>query len=125
MNQSGALTKSVSAFTASKSQTPTYQRYAHFMKAATAVSSTSQFIRPPHMQDPQYVAARAAKPDTAMKSISLNDLEEGVKLTILSDIERDHFAVANHQKRTTRMLLQIKLLLKTSENLITSCLITL
>ena len=36
-----------------------------------------------------YLAHHATKPDINSKSIALNDLEEPIKLTILSDIERD------------------------------------
>ena len=41
------------------------------------------------MQDPQYLEKHESKPDIDDKTIDLNDLEEGVKLSILSDIERD------------------------------------
>ena len=47
------------------------------------------FVKPPHMQDPQYLAQHSSKPATDHKFIGLNDIEEGVKLTILADIERD------------------------------------
>ena len=41
------------------------------------------------MQDPTYLAMHANQPDTDNKAIALNDLEDGVRLTIISDIEQD------------------------------------
>ena len=41
------------------------------------------------MQDPQYLANHASKPYIDHKFVSLNDLEEPIKLTILADIEHD------------------------------------
>ena len=90
MNQAGAFTKSATAFTSSKPQSTstTYQGYARVSKL-TSPQSSSFFVKPPHMQDPDYFKHHATKPATDNKTIALNDLEDGVKLTILSDIERD------------------------------------
>ena len=41
------------------------------------------------MQSPSYFAAHDQKPDIESKVIDVNNLEEGAKLSILSDIERD------------------------------------
>ena len=41
------------------------------------------------MRSPSYSANHAAKPDIETKQITLNDLEEGIKLSILADVERD------------------------------------
>ena len=89
LSRSGSFTKSASAFASTKSQSPTYNGYVRFAKAATPISSPSQVILPPHMLSLSYAAMHATKPDIDEKIIALNDLEEGVKLTILSDIERD------------------------------------
>ena len=82
-NLAGSLTKSASVFASAKSQSPTYQGYSRFMKVATP-QHVDPFQKPPHMQNPEYLIAHAAKADINDKSIALNDLEEGVKLTILS-----------------------------------------
>ena len=94
MNQlhlSGSFTKSASVFTSSpsKPQSPALNGYAHFAKLSTPVSDPSQVVLPPHIRSPSFVTAHATKPDTETKQIALNDLEEGIKLTILTDIERD------------------------------------
>ena len=88
MKQFGSLTNSASVFSSTKPQSPTYQGYAHFSKLASP-SLSSEFVKPPHMCSPEYLAVHAFKPDTDSKTIALNNLEEGVKLSILSDIERD------------------------------------
>ena len=88
-NQSGSSLKSASAFTSTKPSSPTYNGYARFQKISTPTSIASEVVLPPHMRSPSYVAAHASKPDTDTKQIALNDLEEGVKLTLLADIERD------------------------------------
>ena len=73
-----------------KPSSPTFNGYARFSKfQVPQLSKSSSFVKPPHMQDPQYLAHHASKPDVAEKSIALNDLEEPIKLTILSDVERD------------------------------------
>ena len=41
------------------------------------------------MRSPSYSVNHAAKPDIETKQITLNDLEEGIKLSILADVERD------------------------------------
>ena len=87
LHQSGSFTNSASA--PPKPSSPTFNGYARFAKLNIPQLSDSTFIKPPHMQDPSYVAAHAAKPQIASKFISLNDLEEPIKLTVLSDIERD------------------------------------
>ena len=109
MNQAGALTKSTSVFSsttvgpviqypngvqarfvrhASPNQSPMLNGYSHFSKIQVPQFSSS-FIKPPHMQDPAYLAHHATKPATENKFIAMNDLEEGVKLAVLSDVERD------------------------------------
>ena len=85
MNQAGAFTKSPSK---SRSPSPTYNGYACFTKVAVPVIS-SEFIKPPHMNDPDYFKHHATKPAIDHKFVALNDLEEPIKYTILSDIERD------------------------------------
>ena len=85
MNQAGAFTKSSSSSTPTS---PTLNGYARFGKLSSSQFSSS-FVKPPHMQDPSYLVHHASKPATAEKVIALNDLEEGIKLTVLSDIERD------------------------------------
>ena len=95
MNQSGALIKSATAFNSTKKQSPTYQGYARFAKVAMPQVSCA-FVKPPHMQSPEYLAAHAAKPDTDSKVIALNDCKEGVKLCVLSDIERDERLPRKH-----------------------------
>ena len=87
-NHSGTFNKSPSALT--KPSSPTYQGYAHFSKFnIPELSKSSTFIKPPHMQDPSYVSAHAAKPYIDNKFIALNDLEDGIKLSVLADVERD------------------------------------
>ena len=99
LNQSGSFTKSASAFSPTKPSPPTYNGYAHFAKFnIPQLSDSSSFIRPPHMQDPQYLKHHATKPATDIKVITINDLEEGVKLSILSDIERDQRLIAVKEK---------------------------
>ena len=85
LNRSESINKSASA----KPSSPTFNGYGHFAKLNSPVSSFSEFIKPQHMQDPDYLVHHASKPATAEKIIDVNDLEEGVKLTVLSDIERD------------------------------------
>ena len=87
MNQVGSFTKSASALVLPSSST--LNGYAHFTKISAPISDPSTIVLPPHMQSPSYAAAHASKPDIDSKVIDVNDLEEGVKLTILSDIERD------------------------------------
>ena len=92
MNQAGVFTKSASAFASkpqSVAQSPTYQGYACFAKAPTPVSIPSQVPIPDHMRSPSYAATHAAKSAINDKHIDINDLEEGVKLAILADTERD------------------------------------
>jgi hypothetical protein len=89
LNRSGSFTKSASAFNPTKPSSPTFNGYAHFAKFNIPQLSDSSFIKPPHMDDPSYLKHHATKPDVADKVITINDLEEGVKLSILSDIERD------------------------------------
>ena len=87
VNHSGAFSKSPSV---SATSSPTYNGYAHFAKFnIPELSKSSTFIKPPHMQDPSYVSAHDAKPSIDHKVVALNDLEEPIKMTILSDIERD------------------------------------
>ena len=50
------------------------------------------------MQSPEYLLHHASKPATSNKFIALNDLEEGVKFSILSDIERDQRLQAIKEK---------------------------
>ena len=89
MNQLNRTGSSASSSTRSPSS-PTYNGYAHFTKfKIPKLSSPAKFVKPYHMQDPEYLAHHANKPHTDNKAIALNDLEEPVKLTILSDIERD------------------------------------
>ena len=82
MNQFGFFTKSASA-----PASPTLNGYAHLTKLVAPISVPSQVVLPPHIRSPSYVEYHQAKPAVPNKVISLNDLEEGVKLTILSDIE--------------------------------------
>ena len=89
LNRSGSLTKSASAFTSDKPSSPTFNGYAHFAKLNIPQLKDSSFVKPPHMQDPQYLNHHASKPAVDRKIIALNDLEDGVKLSILSDVERD------------------------------------
>ena len=87
VNHYGAFSKSPSV---SATSSPTYNGYAHFAKFnIPELSKSSTFIKPPHMQDPSYVSAHDAKPSIDHKVVALNDLEEPIKMTILSDIERD------------------------------------
>ena len=87
LNRSESINKSASANP--KPSSPTYNGYARFKVTVPPLPSSSAFVRPPHMQDPSYLAHHANKPDVADKVIALNDLEEGVKLAVLSDVERD------------------------------------
>ena len=94
LNHTGSFTKSASALSSSlhnssKPSNLTLNGYAHFAKAAAPISDPSTVVLPPHMQSPSYAVAHASKPNIDGKVIDVNDLEEGVKLTILSDIERD------------------------------------
>ena len=86
-NHSGTFNKSPSALT--KPSSPTYQGYAHFTKFNIPELSKSSFVKPPHMSSSDYLNHHANKPDVENKLIAINDFEEGVKLSILSDIERD------------------------------------
>ena len=90
LNRAGSFTKSASALTSTKPSSPTYNGHTHFTKVAVPqLSDSSAFIKPPHMCSPDYLAYHASKPDVENKLIAINDLEEGVKLTIISDVERD------------------------------------
>ena len=89
LNRSESITKSASALT--RSSSPTYNGYVRFSKFAVPQlkDSSSSFVKPPHMNDPQYLEYHANKPAIDRKVIALNDLDDGLKLSILSDIERD------------------------------------
>ena len=93
MNQLNHAGSSASSSTRSpspvKSLSPTYNSYSHFAKFNIPEVSDSYFVKPSHMCSTDYLAHHATKPDINSKSIALNDLEEPIKLTILSDIERD------------------------------------
>ena len=92
------MSLSNSASPSAKSPSPTYNGYARFTKFAVPKLSDSSFVKPPHMQSPEYLLHHASKPATSNKFIALNDLEEGVKFSILSDIERDQRLQAIKEK---------------------------
>ena len=97
LNRYDSITKSASAST--KPSSPTFNGYAHFAKFnIPQLSDSSAFVKPPHMGSPDYLKYHAAKPTTEHKFIALNDLEEPIKMTILSDIERDQRLNAIKQK---------------------------
>ena len=103
MNQAGSFTKSSTAFSSTTlgpvvqlsarhalpNQSSTFNGYDHFTNLSAPISDPSTVVLPPHMRSPSYAAAHASKPNIDGKVIDVTDLEEGVKLTILSDIERD------------------------------------
>ena len=93
MNQAGSLTKSVSAFTASKPKSP--------------ISSPASVIRPSHMRSPSYVATHARKA-SGNDVIPMHELDDHIKFK--EELQRQ---MINQLRFITRQ--------KTSVKRITSC----